>query len=49
MVRGFCPKSTTNLKNKKINKIPVAHKATARVYDGIIISWYVCKQINYSA
>ena len=34
-VREFCPK----IGNKpQKNKIPVAHKATARLYDGIIIS-----------
>ena len=38
--KGFCPK----IGNKpQKNKIPVAHKATTRLYDGIIIS------INYSA
>ena len=39
MVSGFCPK----IGNKpQKNKIPVAHKATARLYDGIIISQRHC-------
>ena len=33
--KGICPK----IGNKpQKNKIPLAHKATARLYDGIIIS-----------
>ena len=46
MIRGFVRKSAKNFKKK--NKIPVAHKATACLYDGIIIPQYACKPINHS-
>ena len=45
MVRGL---SENRQKIFKKYKIPVAHKATARLYDGIIIPQYACKQINHS-